>query len=304
MPTCPLCTGEDVVFHARARDIEYKTVDAAFDFYRCVPCGVLFIEPMWHDRLGVIYPANYYSFVSGRKGVVASFKESLDRAHFLRALRDVPGEDLSALDVGGGTGWLLDLVKRADKRVTRTTVVDIDASARSVAEKAGHRYYLSRIEEYPDDHTFDVILMLNVIEHVPDPRAVLLRARKALSSRGRIFLKTPNFESLDASVFRHRSWAGYHTPRHFVLFNRESMRRLCAECGLEVVHFSYTQGAPFWSVSVLDLLHRIGVVDISAHRPAIYHPLMPFLQILFAAFDFARRPIAKLSQMQFVLKAA
>jgi hypothetical protein len=44
------------------------------------------------------------------------------------------------------------------------------------------------------------------------------------------------------------------------------------------------------------------LADISAHRPAMFHPLMPLLQIGFAGFDYLRRPFSKLSQMQLVLQ--
>ena len=302
VPTCPLCRQSRIAIHARARDIEYQTLDRWFDFYRCTHCQVLFIEPMLADHLDQIYPPNYYSFVNAPKTVAARVKEWIDLRTFQRALKSVAGDSLSALDVGGGTGWLLDIVKRADPRVTKTCVIDIDPQAEATARSAGHDYFRGRIEEFPEQQKFDVIFMLNLIEHVADPRAVLKKARHLLTPQGQLFIKTPNFEAMDASVFRNQSWGGYHTPRHFVLFTRDSFVQLCAECGLDVVRFSYTQGAPFWSVSVLDWLRRIGLVTITRERPAIYHPLIPFLQIAFAALDYIRKPVAKLSQMQFALK--
>ena len=143
--------------------------------------------------------------------------------------------------------------------------------------------------------------MLNLIEHVSDPAAVLRKARDLLSPTGRIVIKTPNFDALDARLFRHASWGGYHAPRHFVLFNRESLQRVVDDTDLSVLDFSYTQGAPFWSVSVLDALRKRGLVRVDASRPAVYHPLFPILQAAFAAFDMIRSPFAKLSQMQIVL---
>jgi SAM-dependent methyltransferase len=300
--SCPLCRKASVTFHARARDIEYLTLDQWFDFYRCTDCQILFVEPMLTDHLELIYPPNYYSFVDAPKTVAASIKEWIDRRTFQRALKSVPGDSLSALDVGGGTGWLLNIIRQADSRLTNTCVIDIDPEAETAARKAGHDYFLGRIEDFPEHKKFDVILMLNLIEHVADPRAVLHKARQLLTPQGRLFIKTPNFEAMDARVFRNHSWAGYHTPRHFVLFTRDSFTRLCADCGLDIVSVSYTQGAPFWSVSVLDWLQRMGLVKITRERPAIYHPLMPFLQIAFAALDYFRKPVAKLSQMQFALK--
>lgn len=303
MPTCPLCRTTDVRHHAQAHDIEYLTLDAEFDFFRCPSCDVIFIDPMLWDRLGEIYPKNYYSFVSARRSVVRWMKESLDRRFFRQALSPVQGQELSALDVGGGSGWLLDLVRAADPRVTDTSVVDIDAAARDLAEGAGHHFFEGRIEDLGVDRTFDVILMLNLIEHVADPRGVLGKARQLMTPGGRVIIKTPNFDALDARLFRHASWAGYHTPRHFVLFTGPSFTRLAAEVGLVVDSFSYTQGAPFWSISVLDAMRRRGLVSVTRERPAIYHPLVPALQAAFAAFDLTRSPFAKLSQMQLVLRA-
>jgi 2-polyprenyl-3-methyl-5-hydroxy-6-metoxy-1,4-benzoquinol methylase len=302
MPTCPLCKTADVSHYAQAHDIEYFTVETAFDFFRCAACDVVFLDPMPWDRLGEIYPTNYYSFVSSERSMIQRVKESLDRRYFRKVLGQMPGEKLSALDVGGGSGWLLDIVRAADPRVTDTSVVDIDGAARQLAEAAGHSFFEGRIEDLPVTRTFDVVLMLNLIEHVTDPRAVLGKARELLAPGGRLVIKTPNTDALDARLFRNSSWGGFHTPRHFVLFTRPSFTKLAQEVGLSVESFSYTQGAPFWSVSVLDMLRRRGLVRVTKERPAIYHPLMPALQGAFAAFDMARSPFAKLSQMQLVLR--
>ena len=301
MLTCPLCSTAAVTHYARARDIEYHTSETEFDFYLCGPCGVLFINPMLSDRLGEIYPPNYYSFVKTNRSLVVAAKEWLDKQRFRQILRTLSGPEISVLDVGGGTGWLLDLIKSADSRVSRTSVIDIDANAGAQAELAGHRYYHGRIEEYDRTDRFDLVLMLNLIEHVSDPRAVLSKARTLLKPGGRLIIKTPNFDSLDGHLFRHRSWGGYHTPRHFVLFRKDSLEKLSSECGFQTVHFSYTQGAPFWSVSILEEMRRMGLVEITPRRPAIYHPIMPLLQLATAGFDFIRRPFAKLSQMEFVV---
>jgi 2-polyprenyl-3-methyl-5-hydroxy-6-metoxy-1,4-benzoquinol methylase len=299
--TCPLDGNTEVTHFARAHDIEYRTSDREFDFYHCQRCGVLFIDPMLTDRLREIYPTNYYSFAPKQRSLVQSVKQLLDRRSFAKVLAGIPGDRLSALDIGGGTGWLLDMIRAADPRCSDTWVVDFDPAARSAAEAAGHKYFTGRIEDFQSATRFDLILMLNVIEHVADPRAVLAKARELLKPGGRLIIKTPNFDALDARLFRHASWGGFHTPRHFVLFTKEGLTRLAAEVGFQIAEFSYTQGAPFWSVSVLDQLARLGLVSITPERPAIYHPLMPVLQVGFAAFDFARRPFGKLSQMHLVL---
>ena len=123
---CPLCTGTNTALHAVAEDIEYFTSSQKFSYIRCDSCAVLFVSPMLHDRLGDIYPTNYYSFGRGRPGLVEGVKQALDRRIFRAVLKRIPGRPLAALDIGGGSGWLLDAVKASDPRVTRTQVVDID----------------------------------------------------------------------------------------------------------------------------------------------------------------------------------
>jgi 2-polyprenyl-3-methyl-5-hydroxy-6-metoxy-1,4-benzoquinol methylase len=304
MHECPLCNSKQTNLHARAKDIEYFTSEREFDFRACPSCDILFIDPMLSDRLGEIYPSNYYSFKETKKNFVVSTKEWLDRRALVGLTKQIPGDSLSVLDIGGGTGFLLDQVKLADSRVKYTAVVDIDGGARHVATSKGHAFHLNRFEEFDaKGRSFDLILMLNLIEHVVDPRAILKKAASLLSPQGVIWVKTPNFDSLDARLFRHHSWAGYHTPRHFVIFNRASLERVAQQSGLVVADFNYTQGAPFWSVSILNMLRRTGLVKVSAKRPAIYHPLTPLLQAAAAAFDFARKPFgASLSQMVLTLK--
>jgi 2-polyprenyl-3-methyl-5-hydroxy-6-metoxy-1,4-benzoquinol methylase len=299
---CPLCGGE-ADFHATATDIEYFTTSDEFQFFHCETCDILFIVPMLADRLNLIYPSNYYSFKEGgTKNVVARIKESLDSRMFHRLLKRIPGSNIDILDIGGGTGRALSALRLLDPRVSATQLIDIDDAAEEDALAKGHDFFCGRIEDFRSERKFHLILMLNLIEHVARPDMVLQKIAGLLHADGRILIKTPNFRALDARLFRHRSWAGYHCPRHFVLFSKHSLERTLEAAGLRIDQFSYTQGAPFWVPPMLELMRRRGLVSISAERPSFFHPLTPVLQGVMAAFDFARRPFSPLSQMVVVAR--
>jgi hypothetical protein len=117
-----------------------------------------------------------------------------------------------------------------------------------------------------------------------------------------VLIKTPNYDAFDATLFRNRSWTGYHCPRHWVLFTMGSFVKLAQDCDLTIVTASFTQGAPFWAGSTLVWLAEHRLVNITKERPVMYHPLYGPLSGLFAALDFVRRPFAKTSQMFFVLR--
>jgi 2-polyprenyl-3-methyl-5-hydroxy-6-metoxy-1,4-benzoquinol methylase len=286
---------------AIATDVEYKTTAESFSYYRCARCEALSIHPVPIDRLRMIYPPNYYSFASGQRHWVDRVKETIDRRRFRSLLAQVRANRISALDVGGGAGHQLDLLRRADPRVAETTIIDMDEGAAHLAEAAGHRFILGRVEHTDLRETFDVVLLLNLIEHVIDPVAVLRQVASVLTTGGVVLVQTPNFDSLDARLFRHRNWGGYHCPRHFAIFNPSSFQRAVAAAGLSVRSWRYTQGAPFWTVSVLAGLDRAGVLRITQDRPAWLHPLYPPLAAAFAGLDFIRGGLMPLSQMVFVL---
>lgn len=302
--SCLACGSDDLTHWATARDVEYRSTPESFDYLRCRACDALSISPVPLGRLGEIYPDTYYSFAPGKLSVAERIKQALDRRTFRKLFAGIEGESLSALDVGGGAGWLLSQARAVEPRLTDTHVVDIDGSAEEAAHAAGHSFFRGRIEDFATTKRFDVILMLNLIEHVDDPVAVLAKVRGLLKPGGRVLVKTPNHDSLDARLFRHHSWGGLHAPRHWVVFTPESFRQAAGRAGLSVDRLGLTQGAPFWAVSTLEWLERRGLVTITRARPMCDHPLFGPLLAGFGALDLLRRPFGRTSQMFVELSAA
>lgn len=298
---CLACGSEDLEHWARAHDVEYRSVPESFSYLRCRSCQALSIHPVPANRLSVIYPSNYYSFQGTGRSFADRVKRRLDRRYFRALLRRLPGQQLSALDVGGGAGHQLSVLRAADSRVARTTVVDFDDGAKALAEGAGHEFVHGRIEDVKISGPYDVVLLLNLIEHVAEPLSVLRRVREVLTPTAIAVVQTPNYDSLDAKLFRHRGWGGYHCPRHWVIFTPSSFAGIVSRAGLVTRRWHYTQGAPFWTVSMLAALERAGLTRITPERPAWLHPLYPSLAAGFAAIDFTRGLLSPLSQMVFVL---
>lgn len=301
-PCCLMCGKEDLSEWAKARDVEYFTSMEEYTYYQCFSCKSLSIHPIPEAFLSVIYPTNYYSYNDqGSKTLAEKIKGILDRRLFKKILTSISNKSISVLDVGGGSGWLLDEIKVVDNRVSFTQVVDIDPKAEQIALQKGHKFFLGKIEDFSPEEKFDVVLILNLIEHVKDPLLLLEKIRGMLKKDGKILVKTPNWESLDSFIFRKTYWNGLHAPRHWVLFNEESFKKLVARANLKIIKFKYTQGAPFWSGSVLYNFYKKGLIKLDQKKPMIYHPLFKYLILFFAAFDFIRLPFSKTSQMFIIL---
>lgn len=299
---CSNCQSHNHTHYTKTADMEYFTGKEEYDFYHCIHCDVIFIYPLPLNALDTIYPKNYYSFTGNTKGFSFRVKYRLDRFFLKRKLATLSQKELHVLDIGGGTGWLCDIIKKADHRVIETQIVDIDRQAQESAIQKGHLFFCGLIEQFETDKKYDVILMLNLVEHVANPEAVLLKAKALLSPNGIIIIQTPNHRSLDARLFRKSYWGGLHCPRHWIIFSRHSFLNLVHTCGLQVHQFSYTQGAAFWAVSILHTLRKWKLVKAEAAAPLVYHPAFSFISMLAALFDFLRKPFAPLSQMLLILK--
>ncbi|MBC8162233.1 MAG: methyltransferase domain-containing protein [Roseiflexaceae bacterium] len=78
-----------------------------------------------------------------------------------------------------------------------------------------------RSAEFPDQH-FDVVMLQDTIEHVPDPLALMKEIHRILRPGGGVVLSTPNYESAARRMFR-RHWALISPAEHLFLFNMTSL---------------------------------------------------------------------------------
>jgi SAM-dependent methyltransferase len=299
-PPCLVCEEPTTSLWAVARDVEYETIDDRFAYWLCEACDALSIDPVPRDRLAEIYPPTYYAFAGGAdalardRNAVTRAKGALDRHVFRRILREAGDGDVRVLDVGGGTGDIAaGFVEAGGGRVT-ATVVDIDPETTEVARGRGLDAVCARFEELETEMRYDVIAMLNLVEHVEDPVGTLRHARDLLAEGGVVWIQTPNWRSLDARIYRRHDWAGLHCPRHWVLFSRTGLASALAQAGLAPRRIAYTQAGAFWAASALARATRRQPGRCG--RPLVAHPLFLPLAAAGAAFDFATRPLRPTSQ--------
>ncbi len=130
---------------------------------------------------------------------------------------------LKILDVGCGCGFLTYALRREG-----FDAIGVDISRTAVASakhEFGDYFYLSDIETFAAecDATFDLILALEVIEHLADPGACIRRLLALLRPDGRILVTTPN-----RGYHPRRSvWQTDLPPVHTVWLSEKSVLALC-----------------------------------------------------------------------------
>jgi 2-polyprenyl-3-methyl-5-hydroxy-6-metoxy-1,4-benzoquinol methylase len=135
---------------------------------------------------------------------------------------------LRILDVGCGDGLLFDCLGRFGE------VYGVESDHHTIAPNSPHRprIFLQKFDDtFQPVQKFDLILMLDVLEHLPDPEAALQHARSLLSPKGRLLMTVPALNAL---------WTSHDDiNHHYIRYDRRSFRRLADAAGVQLLNLRY-----------------------------------------------------------------
>jgi len=87
------------------------------------------------------------------------------------------------------------------------------------------------------DGAFDIVYLMQVIEHVPAPHHLLREVRRILQPSGEVYLAMPNARSIWRRRFGADWVVGWFAPFHLFVFSLRSIRALAAANGFAVVRW-------------------------------------------------------------------
>jgi 2-polyprenyl-3-methyl-5-hydroxy-6-metoxy-1,4-benzoquinol methylase len=158
------------------------------------------------------------------------------------------------LDIGAGTG---DFLVAAKKEGWKTTGIEPSLKAKTIAISKGVDF----VDNLTDlkDHSFDVITMWHVLEHVPNLEEYLVALKRLLKPTGTILIAVPNFKSFDANYYG-RFWAAYDVPRHIWHFSKVTIKKLFSEKEMNLVEVLPMKFDSFY-VSLLSEKYKTGKMN-------------------------------------------
>jgi 2-polyprenyl-3-methyl-5-hydroxy-6-metoxy-1,4-benzoquinol methylase len=147
------------------------------------------------------------------------------------------------LEVGCGNG---DMLKKMDQLGWQVEGLDFDPIAVDTAKKKGLNIHLGGlIEQKMQGGTFDAIVMRHVIEHVPNPSAVIAECLRILRPNGKLVIQTPNINGMGHLLFKN-DWRGLEPPRHLHIFNKKSISSIAKQAGFNKIKvFTSANAAAF-----------------------------------------------------------
>lgn len=227
---CPLCGGEaDALL--TGIDENHRISQIPFLYLKCSGCQGIFLDKPPTD-LGRYYQSGYYAIPALQQLQIVADK---DRNKIDTVLRFSTGGRL--LEVGPAfgvfawqakqAGFVVDVIEmdeRCCKYLQDTLEVNVTQSENPpVAMQALPQH--------------DVIAIWHVLEHLPDPLAVLKSAATNLKVGGVLVIAVPNPDAWQFKVMG-KHWPHLDAPRHLTLIPQAWLARKAEEFGLEQVYLT------------------------------------------------------------------
>jgi SAM-dependent methyltransferase len=248
---CWLCGGHttktirDGIAPAELKPEHFAITDAAYgttlSIHRCESCGYLFCP----DAGDV---TAFYAALEDAEYERTRAERSLQAKHLLGWIQRHQRSG-SLLDIGAGSGIL---VEQAQQMGFAAQGVE---PSEWLAQQAMDKHIPVAHGLFPHaigDQRFNIITLIDVIEHVTQPMALLHDMAAHLNPNGIAVIVTPDVASLAARMMGKKWW--HYRIAHISYFNKKTLTFALKKAGLEPVAWH----RPAWHFPLDYLLVRLG----------------------------------------------
>ncbi len=239
---CAVCDSANVshVYRARARDEaggkkKSFTPTACdygiyYDLAKCNDCNLLFslLDSEEKERIG-----REYSRSNDPLYMAQTAERTATCRRALSALKPYIRKGGRLLDVGCSYGFFLEMAREYG---LETHGVELSEHAVEYCRKSrGLDVTGAAITQaaFPDNY-FDSITAIEVIEHIPDPKAFIAAAHKMLRPGGVLYLVTPDTASLSSRLLGYRWWS--YRRMHLNYFSKKTLFAFLRAQGFSILN--------------------------------------------------------------------
>ncbi len=172
--TTPCCLCRETAFESffTAEDYEYQ-LPGTFVVAKCRSCGLLQQNPR-PEFADIIryYPQDYQAFQSQHDSLIDRIHYYTKTVPFMRLIESLVPKEARIVDIGCGNGERLRILQQAGF----SNVYGIEPSEAAIQASRQHpiniKHGVLEAGDLPDG-SVDLVFMVHVLEHLPDPRDTL-----------------------------------------------------------------------------------------------------------------------------------
>jgi len=216
-------------------------------FLRCRECGSATLDPLPSpERLMDLYSRDYTFKPGPERSALRRLLQAIEwrcfyepgyrrRVSLIRRLTGLRGG--LVLEAGCGSGLFLRHLREAGYAVEGVETSKTDVMY--ARERLGLTVFEGALETLPlERERYDAVIMVYVLEHIPDPASTLARIHTLLKPGGWVVLGLPVMDSGQARWLGARWSAVTEAPRHVAIPSAAGATRLLEAAGFEDIRWA------------------------------------------------------------------
>jgi len=234
MRPCPLCAGEDHRQILELTDFQFFTDSAGtpkratLRQVQCRHCLTLFLNPCY-----TLQGFAHLFAEAGKSYGSTALRPGEQRAWL--ATRDLLAPGTVILDVGCYEGSFL--ASLPDSLLRQGVDIDSPAIARGRARHPDIELVHSAFDQFPLSRQPQLITLFHVLEHLPEPAAVLARLHAIAAPEARLVIEVPVLEHGDTNDIN-----GFFSVQHITHFSRHTLSGLLGIAGWKIIEAEKIEG--------------------------------------------------------------
>jgi 2-polyprenyl-3-methyl-5-hydroxy-6-metoxy-1,4-benzoquinol methylase len=238
---------------------DHSVSKEAFDLYHDETIDMLVTYPQPSlEKLGKYYESvDYISHTDSKRSLFEKayhLVKSIALKNKLNLINSLQPDKGKILDIGAGTGDFLSVAKQNGWQI-----IGVEPSDKAKAIALKKEVAFAEDTAQLEDHSFDVISMWHVLEHVPDLDSQIKELKRLLKPNGSLIVAVPNFKSFDAKHYG-AFWAAYDVPIHFWHFSKKAIIMLFEKEEMELEKVLPMKFDSFY-VSLLSEKYKFGKMN-------------------------------------------
>jgi 2-polyprenyl-3-methyl-5-hydroxy-6-metoxy-1,4-benzoquinol methylase len=227
---CYLCGSDRFKF----RDGEVRD-KKELKILECLDCSLVYLSDFSHLKDGFYEESNMHSDFDLKRWINETDADDKRRYNFTKNL--ITNRDV--LDFGSGNGGYL---KYAKTRAKSVSAIELEKAIEPHYKEQNIKLY-SSVDAV--DKGFDHITMFHVLEHLNEPKEMLVKLADKLRDGGKIIVEVPNSEDALLTLYESEPFSKFtYWSCHLFLFNARTLQDLVHQSGLKVEFIKHIQRYP------------------------------------------------------------
>jgi 2-polyprenyl-3-methyl-5-hydroxy-6-metoxy-1,4-benzoquinol methylase len=240
------------------------------------------------DELNALYE-NFYNFGGEKNTNYTGLRQKFYNSFAYRLWLKIDGDisfhlmkgEGKLLDVGCNEGRGLEFYKANGFEAEG---LELNSHAAAVARSKGFVVHGSILEDFDQQHQFDVVILSNVLEHSLDPIRMLAAIHRLLKPGGIVCISCPNNQSWLRETFK-KYWINWHVPFHLTHFSQKTLSDLLSKNDFAVMKVSHSTPALWVAHSIITrLFFAPGKVTSQLRSAPLVAGMILFIRGLFFPF--------------------